>query len=207
MRAASPKKAALAAAVAGAAVLALMAGTYVGSRSDGKSGPARRFSVLADEEALDRGGSARAEGWAARLNARLDRGGEITALAVTRLHNGDEAGVATNGSDLCVADLTEGIGTCDNLSRAASGQIFVAIPGSCGSEFLNGYYVFGVIPDGVKNLTIDIGAEGVVNKYLHVVDNVYGVNLPPIETRLSDFSETFRVKLPLSRFASHKDAC
>lgn len=198
------KKATLLTAVAAAGLLVVLALVLIGSRAESThaAGPAQKFAVLADAGAPGQVESAKAKSWATRLETPPGGGGTVSALAVTHLPNGDEAGVATAGTEVCVADLAKGSGTCGALSQATSGGSFVATPEGCGN-----YYVVGLAPDGVNTLSVDIGADGAVDRKIPVKANTYSVSLPSVETALSSSDGLVQVNLPLDWYAADNDAC
>ncbi|MBS1677706.1 MAG: hypothetical protein JST08_10010 [Actinobacteria bacterium] len=128
----------------------------------------------------------------------------VSQLGVADMPSGKEMTVAALGRSICVTQ--EANAACDDAAQAASGELFGARPVACGS-----YWIFGVVPDGVTQVQIDQGSDGLADVSLPVVDNVYeGTIGAEASTAIgvdSSGAAQFKTAIPVDYYAETNEAC
>lgn len=171
-----------------------------------ESSAAKQFSVL-DSSAVD---SVPAENGTA-LNSLTevalpgnDGPVDVSEIGTVTAAGGKDVTVALLGESLCAVQAMNS--SCGLVDDVAEGRLVGARPHSCGY-----YWVFGLAPDGVKEIQVDQGKDGKADRTIQVVGNVFEGVLQAAPTSLTGVDgagETaFEANLPLDYFAATNEAC
>lgn len=171
-----------------------------------ESSAAKQFAVL-DASAID---TVPAENGAA-LNSltETDLPGndgpvDVSELGTVTAAGGKDVTVALVGESLCAVQAMNS--ACGLVDDVADGRLVGARPRSCGY-----YWVFGLAPDGVKEIQVDQGKDGKVDSAIQVVGNVFEGVLEAAPTSVIGVDgagkPAFDTNLPLDYFAATNEAC
>ncbi|MEZ5076686.1 MAG: hypothetical protein R2725_04510 [Solirubrobacterales bacterium] len=129
---------------------------------------------------------------------------EVSAVGTVRAAGGNDVTVASVGGSVCaVHAMDSGCGLVDDV---ADGRLIGARPRSCGY-----YWVFGLAPDGVKEIEVDQGKDGDIDRAIPVIGNVFEGVLEAVPTSINGVDGAgktmFETNVPLDYFAATNDAC
>lgn len=128
----------------------------------------------------------------------------VSAVGFASPPSGETMTVAEVGNDICaVRGLDAGCASADDV---AAGRLFGARPDGCGS-----YWVFGVAPDGVSQISVIEQSSGQREAVLPVSGNVYEGTLNGVSTEALGLDESgnvvFRTQMPLDYYSETNEAC
>lgn len=188
--------------LAGIVALVILGGAPPAT-AENESADTDRFSVLEPAgPAAIQGLSDKAQAWLALSEAApFNEGGKATSLGTTTIGDATVV-VAEVGTSICAFSEGTGMSACGEVDRVERGEIFAASPKGCGI-----YSVIGILPDGVKELSVDSGDDGKTDGTLPVVSNVYVGTLKAEETVLRSPSGDITVQLPLASYGGMNEAC
>lgn len=130
--------------------------------------------------------------------------GVVTALGIVPGGSGSsQIVVAEVSGSLCVLAAGKdyqgaAVGSCFTITKAEAGQAYVAVQGITQDEVR----VIGIAPDGVEEVSFDVGANGSVDVKAPVQSNVYEADVAKAPTAVTGRGASgdvrFRADLPLA---------
>jgi hypothetical protein len=169
-------------------------------------GTASQFSVLKPAASVPKGEIPDAV--ASVLDELPGSGGQgngvVTALGIVPGGSGSsQAVVAEVSGSLCVFAAGKdyqgaAVGSCFTITKAEAGEAYVAVQGTSPDEVR----VIGIVPDGVKDVSFDSGANGTVDAKAPVQSNVYQADVAKAPTAVTGRGASgdarFQANLPLA---------
>lgn len=129
---------------------------------------------------------------------------EVSAVGTVRAAGGKDVTVASVGESLCAVQAMNA--ACGPVDDVANGRLIGARPHSCGQ-----YWVFGLAPDGVKEIEVDQGKDGEIDSVIPVIGNVFEGVLKAAPTSVFGVDDTgqqvFETNVALDYFAATNEAC
>lgn len=110
--------------------------------------------------------------------------------------------VANIGTSICVKSAT-GAAACGSEELASTGSVYTAVPTKC-----SGFTVLGLVPNGIDSIVANAAGSKANPKAVPVTNNVYEVELPSSDVRISmgsDKAQDFTI--PLESYAKMNEVC
>lgn len=134
--------------------------------------------------------------------------GQAIAGIGTTTAGAERISVASGLNSICVTNTSENApgGSCGTVSDArASGLITAGFcsPGSPDGEAA----ILGLVPDSVRAVDIDSGADGSIDATARVSENVFTAEVPATPTTIIAVGSSIRETMPLDRFVEANSPC